>query len=163
MSFYQPRNFKYDLASGNWTELPRWRPHDYRLSFNLLPLIDNRFILVVSEDRPRLLDTKTDTWITLTQKGHRDLSGVQIGAFTLPLATRAFRTQASEGTTAFDDDDLAGKKADIDDRSENSSMEHYSDAESGDEEFEEALYDDDEQSDWRPPGTADNGLDGKQA
>ena len=81
----------------------------------------------------------------------------------MPLANKAFRTQVSEISTAFDHDDKVGKKVDIDDRSENSSMEHYSDAESGDEEFEEALYDDDEQSDWRPPGTADNGLDGKQA
>ena len=128
----------------------------------MLPLIDNRFILVVSEDRPRLLDTKTDTWIALTQKGHRDLSGVQIGAFTLPLATRAFRNQGAESTTAFDDDgDKVGEKVDIDERSENSSMEHYSDAEYGDEEFEDAIYDDDEQSDWRPPGTAENGLEDK--
>ena len=128
----------------------------------MLPLIDNRFILVVSEDRPRLLDTKTDTWIALTQKGHRDLSGVQIGAFTLPLATRTFRNQGAESSTVFDDDgDKVCEKAEVDDRSENSSMEHYSDAEYGDEEFEDAIYDEDEQRDWRPLGTADNGLEDK--
>ena len=73
MSHYQPKNFKYNIATGKWTELPNWDPDDYRLSFNLLPLIENRFILVVSEHSPRLFDTKSDKWIKLKQKGHRDL------------------------------------------------------------------------------------------
>ena len=94
MSHYQRRNFKYELALDKWSELKPWEVReDYRLSFNLLPLIDNRFILVVSEDRPKLYDTQCNEWVNLEQTG-QELRGVQIGAFTLPIASKLFNTKA---------------------------------------------------------------------
>ena len=73
MSHYQPHNYKYDIAKNEWKEICRWGPDDYRLSFNLLPLIENRFIMVISQEKPYLMDTKTDKWVRLNQKGHPDL------------------------------------------------------------------------------------------
>ena len=70
---YQDKNYKFDVASGEWTRLPDWKPSFCRLSFNLLPLLQNRFILVVSEYKPVLFDTQTDQFVRIKQSGHRDL------------------------------------------------------------------------------------------
>ena len=55
-------NYKYDIASSSFKELPDW--NSQQNSFNLLPLNHNRYILVVS-DRPYLFDTETEQWIEL--------------------------------------------------------------------------------------------------
>lgn len=55
-------NLKYDVATGTFKELPVWNSEQY--SFNLLPLNQNRYILVVS-DQPYLFDTETEKWIEL--------------------------------------------------------------------------------------------------
>ena len=60
MSMYQPKNYKFNIATNEWKEIPDWQPGLYRLSFNLLPLIENRYILIVSEKFPLLFDTYTD-------------------------------------------------------------------------------------------------------
>ena len=103
MSTFQPHNYKYDIEKDEWKEICRWIPGNYRLSFNLLPLIENRFIMVISQEKPYLLDTKTDKWVRLHQKGHLDLEGVQIGAFTLPIIEHVVEVP-KEQKTAFDDD-----------------------------------------------------------
>ena len=85
---YQRANFRYDIAANSWKRLDDWQNNHYRISFNLLPLVDNRFILVVSEKDPYLFDTQRDCWIRIEQecKGCQ-LEGVQIGAFTLPISS----------------------------------------------------------------------------
>ena len=50
MGLYQTKNFKYDINSDTFTEVEQYGQNDYRISFNLLPLISNRFILFVSND-----------------------------------------------------------------------------------------------------------------
>ena len=61
------KNFKFDVATSSWKVLPKWHEMDCRLSFNLLPLVQNRFILVVSENDPIMFDTQMEQWIKLTQ------------------------------------------------------------------------------------------------
>ena len=73
---YQPRCFKFDVQTQKFSEIEEWPLERNRYSFNLLPLINNRFILIVSENDPYLIDTKTDQWIQLSQTGHKDLKGV---------------------------------------------------------------------------------------
>ena len=128
MSFYQPKCFKYDVLSKNFTEIPEWPNNHYRLSFNLLPLIDNRFILIVSDSHPYMLDTKTDKWIQLSQKGHRDLHGVQIGAFTLPIGetfTNKITQQSQVSTNDMTEDIL--DKSDAPDKGGNDSCDENND------------------------------------
>ena len=62
---YQTKNHKYDLATNTWTRLPDVNELEGIFSFNLLPLFENRFILVISEGRPshKLFDTLTDEWV----------------------------------------------------------------------------------------------------
>ena len=91
MSRYQPENYKFNVATKAWTKLPNWEPGMYRLSFNLMPLVENRYILIVSEKFPFLFDTNTDKFIRLEQRGHTFLKGVQIGAFLLPNGWSSFR------------------------------------------------------------------------
>ena len=55
--YYQDKNFKYDVDKNEWKEVMPWKIGYYRLSFNLLPLIENRFILVISHRKPVLFDT----------------------------------------------------------------------------------------------------------
>ena len=55
-------NYKYDVASRTFKETALWNSEQY--SFNLLPLNQNRYILVVS-DLPYLFDTETEKWIEL--------------------------------------------------------------------------------------------------
>ena len=62
---YQRANFRYDIAANSWKRLDDWQNSHYRISFNLLPLVDNRFILVVSEKDPYLFDTQRDCWIRI--------------------------------------------------------------------------------------------------
>ena len=76
MSRYQADNYKFNVATQAWTKLPSWEPGMYRLSFNLLPLVENRYILIVSEKYPFLFDTRTDKFIRLEQRGHTFLKGV---------------------------------------------------------------------------------------
>ena len=45
MSHYTIENYRYDVATDTWAKLPDWSYDWCRLSFNLLPLVDNRFIL----------------------------------------------------------------------------------------------------------------------
>lgn len=78
------------MHSNHWINLPQWREEDTRMSFNLLPIVQNRYILVVSEHNPMMFDTWKKSWIRLTQNEvYPDLIGVQIGAFTLPINTSA--------------------------------------------------------------------------
>lgn len=82
---YQPNNCKYDIAKNKWTTLEKWKPGEYRLSFNLIPLCNFKLILIVSKEKNYLFDTECDKFIRLQQDGHSELFGVQIGAFTLPI------------------------------------------------------------------------------
>ena len=52
---YQPKCFKYDVARNTWTNIMDL--DGFRLSFNLLPLINNRFILLISQEDHLMLDT----------------------------------------------------------------------------------------------------------
>ena len=112
MSHYQPQNYKYNIGENKWTKIAKWEHGHYRLSFNLLPIIENRFILVISENKPCLMDTKTDQWIPLHQISlTNELEGVQIGAFTLPIIDHI--QESSDSTkTAFDDTDKENKEDD---------------------------------------------------
>ena len=58
---YQPQCFKYDVARNAWSSIDDLE--GFRLSFNLLPLINNRYILLISQEDHLMLDTKTDRWI----------------------------------------------------------------------------------------------------
>lgn len=88
---HQSRHLKYDVDSGEWTRLPDWPADQY--SFNLIPLMQNRYILVVS-DMPVLYDTERDEWIEISiDGGQLPFSRVQIGAFTLPICKPAQRSE----------------------------------------------------------------------
>ena len=62
---FQTANYRYDIASGEWHELPDM-PID-AFSFNLIPLDENRYILLVC-DHSILFDTEEEVWIVLAQK-----------------------------------------------------------------------------------------------
>ena len=62
---FQPLNFKYDVAYDEWTQIRDWSHGNYRLSFNLLPIVANRIIMVVSGSRPIMYDTEEDEFIRL--------------------------------------------------------------------------------------------------
>ena len=58
---FQPLCFKYNIAKDKWTALPELE--DFRMSYNLLPLLEHRYILLVSQAPCVMLDTHRDTWI----------------------------------------------------------------------------------------------------
>ena len=51
---FQEKNFKYDIATGQWQQVPDMP--SMLFSFNLIPLINYRYILVVAHE-PLLFDT----------------------------------------------------------------------------------------------------------
>lgn len=59
----------------------------FHMSFNLMPLLANRYILVIAQSDCVMLDTETDTWIKVDMPDvYSDLGGaVQIGFFPLPM------------------------------------------------------------------------------
>ena len=87
MMFFQPKNFKYNVALDKYDALPDWPEDMYRISFNLLPILNNELILVISQDKHLLFDVGSEKFIPVVKKGHKQCLGVQIGAFTLPLGT----------------------------------------------------------------------------
>ena len=70
-----------------------------------MPLCNFKLILIVSESNNYLLDTERDVFIKLTQDGHPELSGVQIGAFTLPIIHEKATDKASVTKSALLADD----------------------------------------------------------
>ena len=61
---YQPINFKYDIVRNEWSTIVEWE--EFHLSFNLLPLINDRYILVISQRDHVIYDIKADAWIPVT-------------------------------------------------------------------------------------------------
>ena len=63
MHSFSRKSYKYDIATDSWNGLPDI-PSDV-FSFNLLPLVNNRYILIVSDAMKLMFDTKRETWITI--------------------------------------------------------------------------------------------------
>ena len=86
---YQPINFKYDIGRNEWSTIVEWE--QFHLSFNLLPLINDRYILVISQRDHVIYDIKADAWIPVTVEEGSDVDyleiggAVQIGVFPLPI------------------------------------------------------------------------------
>ena len=59
---FQEKNYKYDIATGQWQQVPDMP--SMLFSFNLIPLINYRYILVVAHE-PLLFDTETDSWVPM--------------------------------------------------------------------------------------------------
>ena len=126
---YQEQNFKYDVAKDEWTSVMSWMPGYYEISFNLLPLLENRFILVIKRSKLVLFDTETDKFIKLQQHGNADLIEVQIAAFTLPIGV--LPNMKKEGEQ--DDDSMKSVHSDSDSESD---AEGWEDVPAEDESFE---------------------------
>ena len=75
------------MALDKYDPLPDWPEDMYRISFNLLPILNNELILIISQDKHLLFDVGSERFIPVAKKGHKQCLGVQIGAFTLPLGT----------------------------------------------------------------------------
>lgn len=58
--------FKYDLATNKWHTLPDILDNSKRISFNMLPLLDDRYILFVHSREHLIFDTLTNTWIKVS-------------------------------------------------------------------------------------------------
>ena len=83
----------YDIARDEWSSLPEHE--NFKMSFNLMPLLANRYILVVSQKESVMLDTKKNAWVKveMSSEYYEELGGaVQIGVFPLPMhAYRNYR------------------------------------------------------------------------
>ena len=67
------------------------------MSYNLLPLLKHRYILLVSQPPCVMLDTQRDAWIKveMTEDIYEELGGaVQIGVFPLPLHAYSSKSAA---------------------------------------------------------------------
>ena len=103
---YQDKNFKYDIEANKWKQLPNLlQSWGFRISFNLLPLCDFKFILIVSSRDSLLFDTQRDQFIVLEHHGDIEPQGVQIGAFTLPIIN-----QTSQSVAYMQDKDGGGRR-----------------------------------------------------